>query len=456
MLLLSMFSRLLPIEIHRLILAGLSGALFAMVLAASPTQAQKRPGFQGPFALTNAQIVTTPSDTIESGTVVIRDDSIAAVGANVSVPSDVNTFDCEGLTVYPGLIDSGTQLGLEEVGSLSETTDHNEVGDLTANMEALTAVNPNAVAIPVTRVHGITTVLAEPSTGLLPGEAALISLHGYTPEQMHLGGVELTKLDFPSTGRQSPSDDRSPETIEKETKKAIQALNNVWDKAELYAQIDSAVAEQPENRRQPEYVPAMDALIPVIRGEQALLISANTAPDISAALEWAEERDVLDQVVLSGATEGWRVADEIAEADVPVLAGPVMQPPSRDSDRYDKAYANPGLLRDAGVDVALRTNSAENVRNLPFHAGFSASHGLGKTDALRAVTTVPARIFGVDDQVGTVEVGKRANLFVANGDPFQPQTEIEHLFIDGYKLPLENRHSKLYEEFLNRNPGLEK
>ncbi len=439
----------------RRLLVFLFGAC-TILLAASPAQAQKEPGFQGPFALTNAQIITTPSDTIESGSVVIRDDSIAAVGADVSVPGNARTIDCEGLTVYPGLIDGGTQLGLQEVGSLPETTDHNEIGDLTANMEVITAVNPNSVSVPVTRVHGITTVLTEPTEGLLPGEAALIGLHGYTPGQMHLNGVELTKLDFPSTGRQGPSDDRSPETIKKETEKALQSLNDVWDKAELYTEIDSAVAEQPEQRRQPEFVPAMDALIPVIRGEQHLLISANTASDISAALDWAEERGVLDQVVLSGATEGWRVADEIAEANVPVIAGPVMQPPSRDSDRYDKVYRNPGLLHDAGVTVALRTNSAENVRNLPFHAGFAAAHGLGKTEALRAVTTAPAQIFGVADQVGTIEVGKRANLFVANGDPFQPQTDVQHLFIDGYKLPLESRHSKLYEEFLNRNPGLEK
>jgi len=165
---------------------------------------------------------------------------------------------------------------------------------------------------------------------------------------------------------------------------------------------------------------------------------------------------VLDQVILSGAMEGWRVADEIAAADVPVLVGSIMQPPSRESDRYDKAYRTPALLHEAGVTVALRSGKTENVRNLVFHAGFAASHGLGKTEALRAITTTPAEIFGVEDQVGTIEVGKRANLFVANGDPFQPATDVEHLFIDGYKLPLENRATKLYDEFRNRNPGLEK
>jgi imidazolonepropionase-like amidohydrolase len=233
-------------------------------------------------------------------------------------------------------------------------------------------------------------------------------------------------------------------------------LNTLWDRAERYAQIDSAVAAAPDTRRKPTFVPAMEGLIPVIRGEQPLMIAANDAPAISRALDWAAERGVLDQVVLSGALEGWRVADEIAAADVPVLVGSVMQPPSRESDRYDKAYRNPALLHEAGVQVALRSDKTENVRNLVFHAGFAAAHGLGKTEALRAVTTAPAEIFGVADEVGTLEVGKRANLFVATGDPFQPDTDVQHLFIDGYKLPLDNRQTKLFEEFLNRTPGLEK
>lgn len=430
-------------------------ALLLGLAAALPdaATAQKEPGRQGVFALTNAQIVVSPTDTISSGTVVIRDDSIAAVGSGVAAPNGAEVIDCSGQTVYAGLIDGGTRLGIEEVGSLSETQDFNEIGEVTAHMNALTAVNPNSVHIPVTRVHGITTVITEPSNGMLPGTAALIDLHGYTPRQMHAAGVTLTKLDFPSVGRQGPSDDRSPETIEKESQKALDKLNEVWDKAERYARIDSSVTAA-EGRRQPEYIPAMEGLLPVIRGEQPLMITANAASDISVALDWAEERGVLDQVILSGAMEGWRVADEIAEASVPVLVGSVMQPPSRESDRYDRAYETPSLLRDAGVTVALRSGKTENVRNLVFHAGFAASHGLGKSGALRAVTTAPAEIFGIDDLVGTVEAGKKANLFVADGDPFQPTTDVQHLFIEGYKLPLENRQTKLRDEFLNRTPGL--
>jgi imidazolonepropionase-like amidohydrolase len=428
-------------------------SLLACLLLLGPAFGQKTPGRQGTFALTNARIVTVTNGTIEGGTVVVRADTIAAVGASVAVPSDAEVIDATGLHVYPGMIDSGTELGLVEVGSLPETQDDSEIGDLTPQMRALTAVNPNSVNIPVTRVSGVTTVISEPSGGLLPGTAALIDLHGYTPTQMLHGGVEMVVLDFPSTGRRGPWDRRSEEEIAKAAREAMETLNDVWDRAQLYAQIDSARAANGD-ASMPEYTPSMKALLPVVNGSMPLMVKASAAADISSALKWAEERGLTGQMILSGAQDGWRVADEIAAANVPVLTGPVLSIPSRESDRYDKAYANAGLLQDAGVTVALRSGEAENVRNLPFHAGFAAAYGLGKDAALRAVTIVPAQIFGVDDRLGSIDVGKQANLFVTDGDPFETKTQVQHLFIEGYNIPMESRHSKLYDEFLNRTPGL--
>lgn len=410
---------------------------------------------QGTFALTNARIVTVTNGTIEQGTLVIEGDEITALGADVQPPEGAEVIDCAGLSIYPGLIDSGTRLGLVEVGSLSETQDYREIGDLTPEAQALTAVNPNSVSIPVTRVSGVTTVITEPTGGLLPGTAALIDLVGYTPDQM-FAGFHAMMLDFPSTGRRGSFDDRSESEIEKAAEKALKKLNDVWDRAALYARIDSAHAADPEANRKPEYVPSMEAMLPVIRGERAVMIDVDRSDDIRAALEWIEERGLSDQTILTGVREGWRVADVIAASGIPVLTGPVLANPTRGSDRYDKAYANPGLMQQAGVKVALRTGEAENVRNLPFHAGFAAAYGMGKTEALRAVTIVPAEIFGVADEVGSLEVGKKANLFVTDGDPFETKTDVQHLFIDGYKVPLESRHTRLYDEFLERNPGLEK
>ena len=408
------------------------------------------------IAITNARLVTVSDGIIENGTLVIRADTIAALGADVAIPDDVNArYDAEGHAVYPGFIDSGTRLGLVEIGSLSETRDYSEVGDLTPHMDALAAVNPNSISIPVTRVDGVTTVITEPSGGQWPGQAALIDLLGYTPEQMNVDGVRYMVLNFPSTGRRGINDERSEEEIQKEAQEALDELNTLWEDATLYVEIQ-ANRDNGEAGHLPEYTPAYDALMPVVTGEQPIMLKVDKAADILDALEWAEEREVLDQIVLSGVSEGWRVADEIAAAGVPVLTGPVIALPTRASDRYDTAYANAGRLHDAGVTVALRTGEDSNVRNLPFHAGFAAAHGMGAEAALEAITLTPARIFGVDDQLGSLEVGKQATLFVADGDPFEPATQITRLFINGYDVPLESRHTELYDEFLNRSPGLEK
>ena len=408
---------------------------------------------QGTFALTNARIETVANGTIENGTLVVEGDRIVAVGPDVAIPQGAEVIDCAGQTIYPGFIDAGTRLGLVEVGSLAETRDFAEIGALTPHMKALTAVNPSSVSIPVTRVNGVTSVLTAPSGGLLPGTAALIDLFGYTPQQMD-AGFEVVLLDYPATGRRSPYDDRSDEEIEKAAEEALEKLNDTWDAAELYARIDSARAMNPEDGRRPEYAPALQALTPVIRGETPLLIEVNTADDIASALTWIEERGLTENVIFSGVAEGWRVADQIAEAGLPCLVGPVFSVPTRTSDRYDKAYANPALLREAGVKIALRSGEAENARNLPYHAGFAVAYGLDRAEALRALTLAPAEIFGIAGEIGSLEEGKRANLFVASGDPFETQTEVTHLFIDGYKIPLESRQTHLYREFLNRTPGL--
>jgi imidazolonepropionase-like amidohydrolase len=147
-------------------------------------------------------------------------------------------------------------------------------------------------------------------------------------------------------------------------------------------------------------------------------------------------------------------ADEIAKAGIPVVTGPVQELPTRQSDRYDTPYSNAGKMAKAGVKVALRTDEEENVRNLPFHAAIAAAYGLGKEEALKAVTINPAEIFGIADQYGSVEAGKRANLIVSTGDPFETRSQIIHVFIDGYRIPMSNRHIRLYQEFLERSPGL--
>jgi len=431
------------------LLTGLFTALMCALVF--HIDAQNPKGKYGSFALTNATIETITKGTISNGTVLISDGKIIAVGTNVTIPQGTETIDCKGLIVYPGMIDSGTNLGLSEVGSDPRTRDFSELGEVVPQMKALTAVNPNAVAIPVTRVSGVTTVLTSPSGGLFPGTAALINLHGYTPDQM-FAGFEGIVLTFPASGRRGLFDRRTDEEIKKAVESAIKNLNEVWERAVQYHKVDSAT--QGKNAG---YYPEMQALLPVVRGERTLLIEVNAAKDITGVLKWVKEKKIA-KVVLTGVAEGWRVVDQIAKSNIPVIIGSILELPTREYDRYDQAYANAGLLKRAGIKVAIRSEERgnQNFRNLPYHAGFAVAYGMDKTEALKAITIVPAEIFGVADKLGSIEVGKSATLFVCDGDPFETKTQIKQVFIDGWQIPMQSRQTLLYEEFLKREPGVGK
>jgi len=399
----------------------------------------------GKFLLQNATIVTVTNGIIKNGSLLINNGKIEALSENLT-DADATVIDCSGLYIYPGMIDAGNRLGLVEVNSVAETQDFADVGEVSPNMQALTAVNPNSVAIPVTRVSGVTTSLAMPSGGIFPGTAALINLNGYTPDQMY-AGFRGVVMNFPSTARRGSYDRRSDEDIKKEAEKAIKNIDEVWQKALTYHRLDSAKVEL-------DFYPEMAQIAKVISGELPLLVEVNAASDIQLAIKWLEDKKV--RAILTGVAEGWRVAEEIAAAKLPVITGPVLSLPNRQSDRYDAAYTNPAKMLKAGVKVAIRTDDAENVRNLPFNAGFAAAYGMGKEEALKAVTIVPAEILGVDKELGSIEQGKNATLFISDGDPFETKTQIMHVFIDGYQIPMSNRHIRLYQEFLERSPGLEK
>ena len=403
----------------------------------------------GDVLLKNATVHTVTNGTLTNTDVHIIDGMISAVGQNITPPANTTSIDCSDKHIYPGFIDSGTRLGLSEVGSVSLTNDFNEVGDIIPQMQALTAVNPNSVAIPVTRVNGVTTVIAAPAGGIFPGTAALIDLIGYTPAQMD-AGFRGVLMNYPSAARRGRWDRRSDDDIKKQQEKSLKQIKDIWEDLALYHRIDSAGSAM--SKPSMTYQPEMVALLPVYRGERMLMVEVNKEEDIISAIKWIKDHKV--KAVLTGVAEGHRVADKIAESGLPVITGPIQSIPGRAEDAYDIAYANAGIMAKAGVKVALRTNDSENVRNLPFHAGFAAAYGMGIEDALKAITIPPAEIFGLEDRYGSIESGKVANLLVTTGDPFEMKTRITHLFIKGWQVPMESRHTLLYDEFLQRSPGL--
>jgi imidazolonepropionase-like amidohydrolase len=404
------------------------------------------------YAIRNARIVTVTGPAIENGTVVISNGKIVAVGATVPVPSGAKIIDASGLSVYPGMIDSGTEIGLTEISSVAGTVDTTEIGDNNANIHVDVALRPDSSHIPVTRVNGITTVLTQPRGGTIAGQSALINLDGWVPRDMILKSPAAMHMNWPGDlGRGGDfggfGQQRSIAEVRREQDRQVENVRKILRDAKAYADAKDARSKDSGLPKQDVDL-KLEALIPVVRGQMPVVISANVERDIRNAMAFADEMKI--KMILSGGIEAYRLADQLRAKNIPVIVGPVLRMPNREDDAYDAAFANAGLLSKAGVKIAFQTLDSAHVRDLPYHAGMAAAFGLAREEALKAVTIYPAEIWGVADRIGSIEQGKIANLIVTDGDPLEILTQVKYLFINGRQIPLASRHTELYEKYKAR------
>lgn len=415
----------------------------ALLLLALPALAA-----DGPLVLRGGRVVTVSGETIENGSVLIVDGKIAAVGKDLPVPPGTAVIDTSGQHVYPGLIDALTALGLTEIGSVAGSVDTTEVGDVNPHAKAWVALNPASELLPVARANGVTAALVAPRGGLLSGQSALIRLAGSTPDALTVRTPVAMHVVYP-TGRprfdlarlleepeKKPFEEREQERKDNQQKE-LQRLAGLLEDARAYA------AAGPE--RKPDAV--LEALGPAARGELQVVVRADSEADIRAAVAFAETHKL--KMVLAGGLEAWRAAELLAQKGVPALIK-ALRLPRRRSDPYDAAYANAARLAAAGVRFAIVTDDDENVRNLPNEAAMAHAFGLPARDALRAVTLAPAEILGVSARMGSIEVGKDANLIVATGDILDHRTRVTAVFVDGRAQSLDTRHTRLYEQYKDR------
>ena len=402
------------------------------------------------YLIRDAKIVTVTGATIARGSVHIKDGKIVAVGERVTAPASAKVIDARGLSVYPGLIDSGTTLGLTEVGSVEETRDITELGDFPADAKAIVAVNPHSELIPVSRANGITTVLTSPRGRLIAGQAALINLDGWTWQEMGVKQVAAMAMEYPrsSFGGRGGGGFRQQQQQGGDPRQAalqqVEALKKKLDEAVAYAKAKDARAKDSSlPARTTDLI--LEALIPVVKGELPVLIQANTEAEIKGAVELADKYKL--KLIIHGADQALKVATLLKSKNIPIIIGPVTEVPNREDDAYDRNYAMAGELFKAGVRFAFQTTDAAYVRNLPYEAGTAAAFGLPKEEALKAVTIYPAQIFGVDSMIGSIEAGKMANLIITDGDPLEFRTNVKQMFINGKPVDLTTRHTKLYEKF---------
>ena len=406
----------------------------------------------GTFVIRGARVFTVSGPVIEGGTVVISGGRITAVGANAAAPAGAQELDARGLNVYPGLIDAETNLGLAEIGSGAPgTIDLAEVGDMNPNAQAWVAVNPHSSHVEVTRVAGVTTVLTMPQGGVVSGQAAVINLNGTTQREMAMVPSAALVIDFPRVGggfQFGPAQAISPDAISARDRR-IDELRRLLRDAEAYGRAQEAYARDPKGVPRPDTDLVLASLVPYVRGERPVMFRADRKRDIRAALNFAQEMRL--RPVIVGGSDAWKVAALLKERNAPVVVDSIWGLPLREDDPYDTLYENPAKLSRAGVAFAISTgDNGAHVRDLPFQAGMAVSFGLPHDEALKSVTLYPARILGVSDRLGSIEVGKLANLVVTDGDILDARTNVRHLFIGGRRIPLVSRHTVLYDAFKDR------
>jgi len=392
------------------------------------------------IAITGGTVYPVSGPKLANATVLIRDGKIVAVGAGVTTPSGATRIDATGKWVTPGLIDGAGQLGLVEIGAVPGTREGFLHGDtIAAAFNVAEGLNPASMLIPVTRIEGVTTALATPLGNLVAGQAVLIDLAGNTIEEMLVKTPVGIVADLSESGKSEAGGSRAG---------VADRLRRAFRDALLYERrrADFNRAQMPPL---PESPPDLEALLPMLHGQEALIANANRRSDIETALRLAREFKL--KLVLAGAQEAWQIAAELARADVPVLVEPLDNIPSYDA--LGVRYENAGLLAKAGVKIALLETDTHNSRNLRQEAGNAVAYGMSWEQALRAVTLSPAEIFGVADRYGSLEAGKVANVVVWSGDPFEFTTGVEHVLIRGKEIPLKSRQTELLERYRKLPPN---
>ncbi|MDN5923673.1 MAG: amidohydrolase family protein [Xanthomonadales bacterium] len=424
-------------------------AMLAMLSAAAvATTAPTSPS----ILLENAAIHTVSHGVIQGADLLIEDGKIAALGVDLDAPADAKRIDLAGKHVYPGYIAANSVLGLTEISAVRATNDMSEVGPINPNVRALAAINADSELFPVARANGVLSALIVPQAGnggLLSGQAALIKLDGWTYEDMKLKAPSGEHLFWPTLRLPSWLPEQFAKKAQESRKQKLAALDAAFRDARAYQTAKNAGAIDTPDLR-------WEAMLPVLSGKEQLFIHASDILQIRDALAFID-RQQLTNVVLVGGRDAWRLAAQLAQRHIPVILESSHNLPLRRWEAYDSVYRNAAKLAAAGVTLAIANDgtpmASSNERNLPYQAASYAAYGLGKDAALRAITLTPAEILGVAKRMGSLDVGKDATLFVADGEALDIRSHVLRAWIVGHEISLENRQTRLRDKYQRKYQG---
>ncbi|GAB6137019.1 amidohydrolase [Halanaerobaculum tunisiense] len=380
------------------------------------------------LALLNGKILTMEEEVIEPGHILIAEGKIQAVGTDITIPEQAETIDLAGQVVMPGMIDAHTHLGVAEEGVGSEGQDYNEMTDpVTSQLRALDGINPADQGFVDAVQSGITTAMVAPgSANVVGGECAVVKTIGATVEEMLVkqnAGLKAALGENPK--RVYNKQDEAPST-----RMAVAALLR-----QTLMETEDYIAHKKKAKKKKEILQRdlkLENLAKVITGEVPLKVHAHQADDIMTALRIAQEFDI--DITLEHCTAGHQIVDQLAETDTSVVVGPTLIGKVK-VELKDKTFATPGILSAAGIPVAIMSDHpASPIDSLLVSAALAVKSGMDRKEALKAVTINPAQILDIADQVGSIKVGKDADLVVFSGDPLDISSEVELVLLEGEKV----------------------
>lgn len=432
---------------------ALAMSLAVVPMAGAQDLVHKAPPQSNTIIIRNATIHTVSGETIENGAMYFSEGIIGGVMTTEEL-DDLQTrirwrqappivIDGAGKHVYPGLIGANTATGLVEISSAGETVDTTEVGDVTPEVYAAVAVNPDSTIIPVTRRGGVLTVGVMPSGGAVPGWASVISLEGWTWEDMAVETHAGLLINWP---RVRPIDAwwmrQSEEEQLKQAKENLAKIDDVFDAASAYFAARDADPTLATDLR-------YENLRPVLNGDKPVFISAQELEQIQSAVSWAAERGF--RAIIIGGRDSHLCTDLLVKHDVGVMITGSHRMPRRRDSNYDEPFTLPLKLEEAGVRWCLATGggtfATPHERNLPFQAATCVAYGLDRDAAVRGITLSAAELLGVEDRLGSIEPGKAATIIITSGDPLEITTDVEMAFIDGRRTDLSNKQTDLAEKY---------
>ncbi len=397
----------------------------------------------------NATIVPVTSEKIENGSLLIKDGKIAALGKDIEEIDGAKIIDASGMFVYPGFIDGWTRLGLSEIPAFASTVDIRELGQYNPELKVAWAINPHSVHFATSRISGITTALVAPGGGVFSGQTALVKLDGWTFPEMIAKEVATSIINFPITPK-PPRGSRLTKQEESKadvTSKLVEKIKDYLKNARKYNELKK-LAKNSKNIKTPATNLKYEALGPVLDGTLPVIITVEKAKDIELAIKFVQEEKL--NAIFRGCAQGFKVANKIKESGIPVILDNLYTDPADPEDGYDAPFRNVVELSKAGVLFCFSTGDPSIGKDLPYHAARAIGFGLAHEEAIRALTINPAKIFAVDDSLGSLEVGKDADLFICEGDPLDLRNKITHLFISGNEIDLSNWWRELEKKWKQR------